>query len=151
MVGENPATTGAPGSSARTDGGGDPAAELSGMGQQQQGVDTAVLSGRLAISPDVAQQAAQVCEDHRRQLHDLRREIDDLGEKVSFGECEVGEQLAAKFVDKAKNGPESLAAMLAAAEQIVDNMAQTYTKAGAAYRHLDSASADALRRTQQQA
>lgn len=120
-------------------------AALTGIGQQEQAAATAAHSGLLAISPGVAERAAAICDDHKQRLADLRKHIGDLGKPVNFGDCETGRQLSAKFVDKAITGPESLDQLIAAATRIVDNLAQTYRDAGAAYQHQDQAGADALR------
>lgn len=121
----------------------------SSAARSQQDTAAAVDSGRFAIAPGTAQRAAQVCRDHGTRLKDLQREIDELGTLVPFGECKVGEQLAAKFADKAVSGPQSLAALLSCAEQIVENLAQSYAKAEAGYTHLDAGGAARVQRAQQ--
>lgn len=120
-------------------------AALTGIGQGEQAAAAAAHGGLLSISPGVAERAASICDDGKRRLDDLRRQVGDLGQPVNFGDCEMGRQLSAKFVDKAVTGPESLDQLLAAASQIVDNLARTYRDAGAAYQHQDQAGAVALR------
>lgn len=143
MDGESPVPDAAPDNPAT---GRDSAARLAGLDTQQRSIDTEVQGGRLAIGSEVAQRAAGLCRDHGARLRELRAEIDALGQPVSFGDCKVGEQLAAKFAAKAATGPDSLADLLTAAERIVDDLAQTYAAAGSAYRQADASGVAALHR-----
>jgi len=121
------------------------AGQLDALTQQQAGLKAAIDSGSLALEPGVAEKAAKICRDQIGELEQLKFDVEQLGTRLPFGDCEVGNQLSAKFALKAKGGPNSIYDVLVQSQQVLENMARNYEAAGRMYHQVEQDSAAAFK------
>ena len=89
--------------------------------------------GELMLEPGAAAHAAKVCQEMKEKLHGYAKQARELSKRVNFGECLEGWALSEKFYKKAAGTPKSAYEILLRAQEIMDNMAETYLAAGRAY------------------
>ncbi|GGM32746.1 hypothetical protein GCM10012275_00180 [Longimycelium tulufanense] len=119
-------------------------AMMSGLRQQYAGLRTAVESGGFRVEPQAATDAAKACRDFKDQLDIVMRQAWRLARVNGLGESNIGRDLAQKFVKKADGTPDSLVPIVRQAQDILENMAQTYEAAGRSYQQTDEANRQAF-------
>lgn len=105
---------------------------LAAMQQHQQGLRAAVDAGQLWMEPDVAERAAQRCEQQVAEVDDIIADLRPLGRERMFGDNEDGRAVAEAFRDAAVEGPYSVRGVLMESQEVLRSMAATYRAAGRA-------------------
>ncbi|MGH3980628.1 MAG: hypothetical protein ACRDRZ_16790 [Pseudonocardiaceae bacterium] len=105
---------------------------LAAMQQHQQGLQAAVDAGQLWMEPDVAERAAQRCEQQVVEVDEIINDVRPLGRKRKFGDNADGEAAAEVFRNAAVEGSDSVTGVLTNSQEVLRSMAATYRAAGRA-------------------
>ena len=105
---------------------------LAAMQQHQQGLQAVVDAGQLWMEPDVAERAAQRCEQQVDEVQSIISNLRPLGRERKFGDNADGHATAAAFRNAAVAGPDSVRGVLTNSQEVLRSMAATYRAAGRA-------------------
>lgn len=118
---------------------------LAAMQQQQTGLRAAVEAGKLWMEPDVAERAAVCCEQQITEVESIIDDLRELDRERKFGDNADGHAIARAFKDAAVTGPDSIKGVLLNAQQVLQNMADTYRAAGRAAAQAEDANQQMFR------
>jgi uncharacterized protein YukE len=116
--------------------------ELDAASQQMH---SEIASGQFTIEPDAARNAAKACRDQIARIDGLLGDVGSLGEKVNFGQCDVGESMSQKFAGKATGSNSSLESLLTQSKRVLEDMAKNYDDAARSYEQTDADNAFSYR------
>lgn len=102
------------------------AGQVGGLQQQAQGLRAAVDNGQLVMDPEAAERVAKVYEDKADALAKAVAKADRLVARNAYGDSFTGRALEQKFVSKAEDPETGVIALIRKAQEILNNMAQTY-------------------------
>lgn len=105
---------------------------LETLQQEQRGLQAAVAAGELWMEPDVAERAAQRCEQQIIEVNEIIGDLRPLARERRFGDNDHGHQVARAFKDAAVTGENSVAGVLRESKDVLRDMAQTFRDAGRA-------------------
>lgn len=103
---------------------------LAAMQQHQQGLQAVVDAGQLWMEPDVAERAAQRCEQQIVEVDEIISNLRPLARKRKFGDNDDGDATAEVFRNAAVEGPDSVRGVLTNSQEVLRSMAATYRAAG---------------------
>jgi uncharacterized protein YukE len=116
-------------------------AQLVGLGQQQTDLQRAVAAGELWMEADVAERAAQRCEQTIDDIERLLEGAERLIQRRKFGDNVDGRAAAERFGQAGEN----FIAVMRDAQRVFDNMAMTFRAAGRTAAEADAAAGQMFR------
>lgn len=119
---------------------------LKAIGGQTQWINSQVGAGKLALNPEVAEQAAKRCEDEIRELRTLLRTGRALTALQGLGSYDPGQQLAQRFKDKAGDPNSGALKLIRDLQEELQKQADAFRQAAKDYRATDEQNADDFRR-----
>ena len=115
-------------------------AQLEGVQRQQNDLRRAVDAGELWMEAGVAETAAQRCEQAIRDIDDWLSNARRLTQRRKFGDNYDGNAAALRFVEAGRE----VVNVMRSAQDVFQNMADTYRAAGRTAAEADAAGAQAL-------
>jgi hypothetical protein len=121
-------------------------AGLAAVSGQTQWINQQVSAGKLALNPEVAENAAKRCEEEIEALATLLRNAGALGTVKGLGDYPDGQQLAKRFQDKATDPDAGALKLIRDMQDELQKQADAFRGAAKDYRATDEQNADDLRR-----
>ncbi|WP_258342889.1 hypothetical protein [Saccharopolyspora gregorii] len=122
---------------------------LKAIGAQTQSINQQVSAGKLALDPQVAEDAAKRVEEEIEALQQLTQKIHSLSLVKGLGDYPDGQQLAKRFQDKAADPDAGAFALVRKLQEELQKQADAFRGAARDYRATDEQNADDLRRGMQ--
>ncbi|MBQ0927462.1 hypothetical protein [Saccharopolyspora endophytica] len=122
---------------------------LKAVSGQTQWINSQVGAGKLALNPEVAEQAAKRVEEEIRELASAFRDARRLGRVEGLGDYPDGQQLAKRFQDKAADSQAGALKLIRDLQDELQKQADAFREAAKDYRTTDEQNADDLRRGMQ--
>ncbi|MCA1192255.1 hypothetical protein [Saccharopolyspora sp. 6V] len=119
---------------------------LKAIGAQTQSINQQVSAGKLALDPQVAEDAAKRVEEERDALTNLLRKAQSLSTVKGLGDYPDGQQLAKRFEDKATDSQSGAVQLIRELQDELQKQADAFRAAARDYRATDERNADDLRR-----
>ncbi|WP_258342894.1 hypothetical protein [Saccharopolyspora gregorii] len=119
---------------------------LKAIGAQTQSINQQVSAGKLALDPQVAEDAAKRVEEEREALANLLRKAQSLSTVKGLGDYPDGQQLAKRFEDKATDSQAGAIQLIRDLQDELQKQADAFRAAARDYRATDEQNADDLRR-----
>ncbi|MCA1225137.1 hypothetical protein [Saccharopolyspora sp. 6M] len=122
---------------------------LKAIGAQTQSINQQVSAGKLALDPQVAEDAAKRVEEEIEALQQLLKKTQALSVVKGLGDYPDGQQLAQRFQDKATDSNSGAAELVRNLQEELQKQADAFRGAARDYRATDEQNADDLRRGMQ--
>ncbi|GAA3366057.1 hypothetical protein [Saccharopolyspora gregorii] len=122
---------------------------LKAIGAQTQSINQQVSAGKLALDPQVAEDAAKRVEEEIEALQNLYRKTQAIGSVKGLGDYPDGQQLAKRFEDKATDKDSGALELIRQLQAELQKQADAFRGAARDYRATEEQNADDLRRGMQ--
>ncbi|MCA1185522.1 MULTISPECIES: hypothetical protein [unclassified Saccharopolyspora] len=119
---------------------------LKAIGAQTQSINQQVSAGKLALDPQVAEDAAKRVEEEIEALQKLYRRAEALRSVRGLGDYPDGQQLMKRFQDKAADGDAGALKLIRDLQEELQKQADAFRGAARDYRAVEEQNADDIRR-----
>lgn len=119
---------------------------LKAVSGRTQWINQQVGAGKLALDPEVAENAAKRCEEEIRELARLMRSADRMTRLSGLGNYPDGQQLTQRFIDKASASGTGAVDLIRQLQDELQKQADAFRAAAKDYRATDEQISDDLQR-----